>query len=254
MEGEQGKIIEKDIYEIKEQNKLKEIFGENSEIKKNEDKWTIKGKLASQEVKGGQEFQIQIGPRKTIPILLPESYGKMDGLIIENMLIDSQNISDSYQIFVDARIENDGEMISIFENFADKNSKTIAIHSLKSGNDLAVLNHEKGHVEDGDIDQEEYGKRGEMLSELAKKNIDKDGNYDGIALAKNKKFLKILKYIIQTEMRANKWAISRTPSNQQSEVELFLTNNTYENYLEMFGDDFIKTLGESGVKELLYEK
>jgi hypothetical protein len=233
---------------------LKRTFGEKSLIKKNREKWKVIGILDNEELPGGQKFEASVEPRNKIPILLPEPYGEMSGMRIESLLVDSVEHVENYNIFIGTEVEKSGELIPVLDNFSDKKKRIIVLEKFMSGEDLVVLNHEKGHINDKNFHPEEQRKKGMRLLELVKYHLDKNGNLDGIALANDKDFLRVIQYFIKIERNANNWVIKKAPENQSEAVSYFLNKVTYETYITPFGSNFVNTLGKDRIRSFFEKK
>lgn len=233
---------------------LQRTFGEKSLIEKDGEKWKVNGVLDDEELPGGQKFEATVESRSEIPIVLSEPYGKMSGIKIESLIVDSVDQAINYNIFIGTEIENNGELIPVLDNFSDKEKRIISLETFRSGGDLVVLNHEKGHINDEDYHPEEQIEKGTKLSELAKSHLDENGNLNGISLANDEDFLEIIKYFIRTEMRANKWAINKVPESQKEIVSNFLNEITYESYIGTFGSNFVNNLDKDKIRNFFEEK
>lgn len=227
---------------------VKMVFGDKSSIIEKENGWKISGELKDDDITGGEKFIAEVEPRKLIPIDLGEEYGKMTGLEVKNLIVDSEDVLNDYQIFVGAQIEKNGTTTHIGDNMSHKDKRIIITETFKYGSDLTVLNHEKGHIEDKSFSSDEQRIMGQRYMDIISEYLSKDGEVDIGGLGRDKRIDDVLKYFVKTERKADKWAIDH--SRNKEETINYLEKVIYNTYIETWGKGFENAIGQDRLNEI----
>lgn len=251
-------IMVNELFPIKEPIKndsremliIKNTFGEKSIIKIEKGGWQINSQLENGDLNGGQVFSAFVEERGVVPIN-PNISENITGLKVRNLNVDGTDIADGYNVFVGSQIEKSGEENLIWQNFADKTTRTIGLSKFKSGEDISILNHEKGHIEDESFDPNKFIETSNKSIEIARKYLNDSNELDGKALASDPEMMSLVESLVQTENKADKFAIEQSKASDKETITNYLREMNYQANIACYGQDFVDTIGLQRIEELI---